>query len=294
MTPRTSQPRHASIDMLRAFVALADSLNLSVAARALGVTRQTLRRHIDGLEDLRGVRLFHLAHTRYALTEAGRQSLPEARDILTRCAAWDSKSTYSLRHIDGFEHMRYRGANGQTFYAQQHSVGSLKETGLPLMQEMFRAWGQSLAQLYDPAMDRIRPYLVIYRRTGDSWICADVGEASAYARWFGQSYAQSAKGSRFDDDNAGEEFNAFISKAYLEAHDGGAIRLDHVHAVLPRETSDTEEPIRYQRLMAACTFPDGNYALAVLVAMTNRVRIAALENRCVPQIPDEMLMEDAP
>ena len=84
------QPHSHAIlfEMLRSFTTLAHTLNLSKAVRVLGSTRQTVRRHIDILEDIRGEKLFKLQDRQYNLTEAGSQSLHEAEILLSRGEAW--------------------------------------------------------------------------------------------------------------------------------------------------------------------------------------------------------------
>src|SRR5210317_803716 len=87
-------------EMIRSFVTLAQTLNLSHAVKELGSTRQTVRRHIAQLEEVKGVRLFSLEDRQYHLTEAGRQALPEALDILMRGNSW---LMGHVSHYDGLQ-----------------------------------------------------------------------------------------------------------------------------------------------------------------------------------------------
>lgn len=287
-----ARPR-ITLDMLRAFVAVAEDLNLSEAARRLRITRQTLRRNLDDLEALRGTPLLRLEGQRYGLTRAGAESLPDARMILAWCNSWNGRSPHAIRRVNGFEHARLVGRDGRRFLSQQHSLGTLGHGGLPLIRKGFSAWGQALARLDHPAMAALRPYMVIFRRTGDDWIFAEVGARSAYARWFGLDYARSAMGTPWNTDRAGDAFNRFIAHAYREVHDGGAIRLDHLHVHLPRE-GQAPQPVSFQRLLAGCVLPDGSQALVMLAAITNRISIDALGNDPPPAVPDHLLMDDAP
>ena len=66
-------------EMIRSFVTLAATLNLSHAVKDLGSTRQTVRRHISTLEDAMGVPLFYVDDRRYYLTVAGENALPDAK-----------------------------------------------------------------------------------------------------------------------------------------------------------------------------------------------------------------------
>jgi len=292
MDARGNDNVQVSFEMLQAFVTLARTLNVSEAAAKLDLTRQTLRRYIDELEIARGGKLLTLKRGRYVLTILGAQSLQDASDILGRVKAWDVRNSYSLRTIDGTEHAQYQDADGKKFFSQQHSVGSVNVRGLPLLSEMVRAWGASLTQLDHREMARIRPYLVIYRRDQRGWICADIGEKSAYRRWFGWAWAKSAQGTLSEEDRVGDEFNTFISRAYSEIYFGGSIRLDHLYAHLPRESLDRPEPVSFQRILAGCVFPNGQQALAVLVAMTNRIEIQALPGKSRQPVPDDLIMDN--
>lgn len=291
MSGRDSDQVKISLDMLQGFAALAQTLNVSEAAEELGVTRQTLRRYVSDLEVIKGGKLLELSKGRYVLTPLGSQSLRDANDFLRRAKGWDVRNNYSLRMVDGYEHAQYLDEDGKEYFSQQHSIGSVNKSGLPLMREMVRAWGASLTQLEHPEMELIRPYLVIYRRSRDGWICADVGDDSAYCRWFGQAWAQSAKGSLSEDDQVGDEFNSFISGAYSEIYSGGSIRLDHLFAHLPRDNSDSLVPVSFQRILAGCVFPNGQQALSVLVVITNQIEIDAMDGKMRPFLSQNLIMD---
>ena len=290
--PYENKQNRVTLDMLRAFVCLAQTLNLSEASGMLRITRQTLRRHITELEAIRGDQLLKLEAGRYTLTGFGRDCLSEAEEVLRLCGNWDKRTGgYRVQKLRGFEHAEYHGPDGQDFYCQQHSIGTVGQNGLPLLREMLSAWGQAGAQIEAPAMARIRPYIVIYRKSQQGWICTEVGEKSAYARWFGWNWAKSAQGVLSEEDHAGDEFNRFIYRAYSKIYDEGGIRLDHLHAYLPREGYDKPEPLSFQRILAGCHFPDGQQALAVLVAMTNNISIKSLETMQIPEVSQDLLME---
>ena len=58
--------------MLQSFTALGQTLNLSKAVEQIGVTRQTIRRHVNDLEQLKNEKLFELHDRKYTLTAAGK------------------------------------------------------------------------------------------------------------------------------------------------------------------------------------------------------------------------------
>ena len=280
-----------SFDMLHAFSVVARTLNVSEAAARLRVTRQTLRRYIGDLETIIGKELLTLERGRYRLTPFGSQFLHDTRIFLNRAHAWDGRNRYTLHKVNGFEHAQYLDSDGRAFYSQQHGISSVTSKSPPIVREFIRAWGSALALLGHRQLAKIRPYLVIYRRTQTGWICADVGEKSAYRRWFGPAWAESAKGALSEDDQVGAGFNTFISGAYSEIYLGGNIRLDHLYAYLPRDGSDTSQPVSFQRVLAGCAFPDGQRALVALVAMTNQIEITALDDQSLPPLPGDLAMD---
>lgn len=77
--------RHArtpTLPELQAFVAAAESGATTRAGEMLGLTQSAVSRAVASLEDRLGVRLFHRARQRLALSDAGRAFLPEAQRLL--------------------------------------------------------------------------------------------------------------------------------------------------------------------------------------------------------------------
>ncbi|MPZ82488.1 MAG: LysR family transcriptional regulator [Actinophytocola sp.] len=69
---------------VRAFVETADEMHVGRAAVRLGVNQPTLSRQVASLERVLGVPLFDRSRRRLALTPAGAEFLPGARDLLRR------------------------------------------------------------------------------------------------------------------------------------------------------------------------------------------------------------------
>ncbi len=82
-----------TVAMLRAFVCLARTLNLSKACEELLATRQTVRRHITDLEGILGIKLFVVTDRQYRLTPEGCEKVTEAKSLLLQLDTWAGQST---------------------------------------------------------------------------------------------------------------------------------------------------------------------------------------------------------
>ncbi len=260
-------------EMLRSFVTLAETLNLSRAVRQLNSTRQTVRRHIDILENSRGARLFELIDRQYCLTEAGKQSLKEAEIILARGEAWLKGQNH---HINGLELVKRENDDGQLFHHQQHHLSRLWSDGTNLLKQGFACWASARGEIENSAFKEIRPFILVYRPIGNGWQCVEIGEKSVYTFWFGWRRAKSSVGHLVKDRIFGADFAKSISDTYQKVFDGGGVRLDHLQRISPRESEGTLYSATYQRLLFGGSFPDGEQALIVLTDLTNDIDI---ENR---------------
>ena len=68
-------------NLIRSFVAVAETGSLSAAARRLGASQPTLGRHVAELEQALGVALFRRGRTGYELTESGAALLERGRKV---------------------------------------------------------------------------------------------------------------------------------------------------------------------------------------------------------------------
>ena len=279
-------------EILRSFTTLATTLNLSETVERLGVTRQTVRRHINTLEELKGIKLFELRNRSYFLTEAGAQCCLEAQAILDQTEGWLQNRSVRTRSRGNLERISYKDDKGYSFHAQQHHLGRLWVDAPPMLRRAFEAWSEAELQLEHPAMERIKAYRLVYRRLQDSWLCVEIGEQSSYATWLGWEWAKSAVGRFSQDDPVGSDFDSFMSQAYHGVFVSGGARLDHIAGLIARARGGEAIPARFQRLLVGCRFPDGEPALALFVARTNRVEITGLGPEEIPEMPSDLLMED--
>ena len=276
--------------MLRSYSALARSLNLSETVATLGSTRQTIRRHINALEEIRGEKLFEMRNSQYHLTEAGARSLRDAEAILARGEAWLDGHA---RDVDGVALVKEKDKKTQearpVFCAQQHHLSRLWIDPSPLLQQGLRGWASGGAKLESPEMDPVRPYCVVYRRHGENWLCVEIGEKSSYASWFGWTWAKSSVGRFMVETPAGPAYARFISEAYDDVGKGYSVRLDHICTRIPRRRDGPLLPVSFQRMLLGSSFPDGEFALVVLADRTYNISINGLEKNQIREMPEDLL-----
>ncbi len=280
----------ATIAMLRAFVCMSRHLQLSKTCEELGATRQTVRRHINDLERIKGGKLFEVVDRQYHLTNYGDACLEGAKSVLSQFDAFSGQSPLDRSYAEGLEYSRYVDEDGREFFSQQHSISKIATDGLPLAREALAAWGSAETRIEHPAMQGIRPYTVLYRKGPNGWVFVDVGSESAYTKWFGWAWSKSAIGKLMNEDNVGDAFNDFIAGAYSKIYDEGGLRLDHLFAYLPKDGGDPL-PVTFQRLSLGCVFPDGTPGLAVLALITNQVEIDAIKDRDPLALPPHLVMD---
>lgn len=281
------QSQSILFELLRSFAALAKTLNLSHAVKELKSTRQTVRRHINLLEELRGEPLFELVDRQYVLTEAGRRALPEALDILARGDAWMQNQS---SHVNGLFAVRYTANPEFDYYQQQHPISQVHARNSPLMQQAISCWALSGGEIEHVAMAPIRDYLMVYRLNGDAWYCAEIGEKSSYTSWFGWAAARSSVGRALEGMPGGDTFASLLEHPFKEILQTHGLWYDHVHTQIPRESDGPLIPTSFQRLMMGCRFPDGSFALAALVIRTHDIVIEGLGEDKIRSMPDELVM----
>ena len=267
--------KKASLDMMRSFCVMARHLNLSKSAELLDLTRQTIRRHIHLIEESRGEKLFQLKDKKYFLTDAGRAALDGAEAIVAKGLAW-LKGQYDVR--DGLQTIRIRDEeNRPVFFSSQHRLTRIWEDGTDLLQQALHCWVEAKGAIESRKFAPIRPYVLIFRRYRNEWLCAEIGERSALAMWHGWEWAKSSVGRHVDEIPASTVYGEYIIEAYDEVRRSGSPRLDHQFRNIARRIGGELKPMSYQRLLLACRFPDGDMALASVVDMTRRVEIGGLE-----------------
>jgi hypothetical protein len=279
------QPSHAILfELLRSLATLARTLNLSHAVKELRSTRQTVRRHIAQLEEMRGTPLFTLIDRQYVLTEAGQRALPEAQKLLARAQAWASGH---LSTQGGLFSANYVEQGVFDYAMQQHPISRVMQGHSSLMRAALLCWVRAEGMIEAPAFQPLRPYILVYRPLGDSWLCSEIGEKSSFASWYGWAKAKSSVGSILDHMPGGSPFAALLADAFQDVASTHGLRYDHVHTQITDGTHEGRIPLSYQRLMMGCQFPDRSFALVSVVERTHDIDIPGVpQEKCCAMPPD--------
>ena len=99
-----------TLEQLRIFVAVAERLHMTQAARALRVTQSAASAAVAALESRHGVLLFNRVGRGLELSQAGRVFLPEAKAVLARAEA----ASRALDELAGLERGSIAIAASQT------------------------------------------------------------------------------------------------------------------------------------------------------------------------------------
>lgn len=273
-------------EMLRSFTTLAETLNLSHAVARLDSTRQTVRRHIALLEEMRGGALFEVKHRQYVLTEFGRQELPGAIDLLLRAAAW-TEGQFST--LDGLQRIHAETDDGWFFHLQQHNLLDVNESGDQFLPDILKAWATSGGQVEHSELKRMRGHTLIFRRIEEHWRFIEVGEHGGFAKWVGLNYARAAVGRMMDKMPAGRTLETMVQSAYEPLERTGGARYDHVYTVLPRGFENAETPVCYQRLLLAVRLADHSTAIMSATRLTQNIQIEGVPQSKIKEMPKDLI-----
>ncbi|MEM9524175.1 MAG: LysR family transcriptional regulator [Pseudomonadota bacterium] len=277
--------------MLRSFSSLARTLNLSKAVRELGITRQTMHRHIHTLEECQGRKLFLVQDNQYHLTDDGRDCLKEAEHLLTRGEAWLNGE---IRQTEGLLCIENSTSHEQPYFLQQHPLSRLWTHSSPFLRQCFKIWAETEGRIEDETFQPVRDYSMLYRYRKGDWICVDVGEKSSYAAWFGWTWEKSSIGYSISDLPSGTRFSNLVLLPFENILEAGGARLDHVYTQVSREPDGPAIPVSYQRLCLGGRFPDDSFALISIIDRTRNISIKGFSSDRFPPMPVELEMDGTP
>ena len=273
----------ATCDAMKSFFVLANTGSLSETVRILGITRQTVRRHINLLEAIRGTMLFTVDSGGYRLSESGRSEYRVVSNIINQTSRWAAGLAAISPVLDLCDG---RGPNGGYYLSQQHPVSDLILNGPSAMKRIYKAWVDAGAQVEAPAFKRVKAELLMYREHQGGWMCIHAGEKAALATWLGPVWGKSLIGVQLTNDPVSGWADHYVLQAYQQAVDSGECRYDHLAITLGRGPEGEPEGVCYQRLLMPCRLPDRSEVVAVFCILTNRIDIGLLPDQSHQRMPE--------
>lgn len=277
-----------SSELLLVFVTLAKTLSLSKTARILGISRPTIRRRLEQLENCSDEPLFSNSGQNYSLTKAGYERLTLAINILRELEEWAANLHYSKNQNSGL----VQNSPGSFFWAQQHPLSSVYTHGTPLLVSFLSAWIEDKSRISQSTMAGFLPYLIVYRETNVGLICNSIGDQSAFAKWYGKEQALATVGIPSRKDFVYDSYNKFSDAAYSGVIQSGGFRIDHISGAFPRPGYLEPQELSLQRLLASITLADESKGLAVLISLTNNVHIDAIPKGQLSKLASGLEMDD--
>lgn len=269
-------------EMMRSFVGLAVTLNLSQAVEELGSTRQTVRRHISQLEEAMGFKLFDVQQRRYALTRHGKEAIAPAQLLLDQGAVW---YLGHYRNVGGMLRFSFEGQDGGMYHQQQLPMSVVWSCKSDLLRSAMKAWTLSEGKLESSALAKVRPHILAYREIAEGWICVEVGEASFYSNWFGWAQARSSVGRNLNQFPGGQQFASLANAPFRDISNGHGARLDQVVTLMHLEGEDEMEYIAFDRLLLGVQMPDGSPAVISVVDRACEIRISGIDPSILEKVP---------
>lgn len=278
-------------EMIRSFVVLAKHLNLSRAVDDLNSTRQTVRRHIDALEECMDVKLFEVVDRRYQLTSDGQRALATAQLLLAQGQLWLSGE---LSESEGLRLINSERSDGYFFCTQQQSADVIWKSESTFLRTALTSWMAAKGQFESPEMAQVRPYTIAYRDTPSGWFCVEVGEHSFYANWWGWTIARSSVGRTLDDFPGGPELATVMEQQFRDIQTTRGFRLDQVVTRVPRTPGGDPVALCYNRLLMGGSLPDGSFIMVVAVDRPESISISGLGQEMLEEMPDETRVKFQP
>ncbi|KIN68310.1 putative transcriptional regulator, LysR family domain protein [Sulfitobacter donghicola DSW-25 = KCTC 12864 = JCM 14565] len=264
---------------------MARTLNLSKAVAELGSTRQTVRRHIDQLEEAMGFKLFEIEDRRYVLTEAGARALAPAQVLLDQGRVWYSGQ---FEYVGGMLKFSYESENGWIYHQQQQPVSTVWQLESDLLKAALKAWAASEGELESEVFAKVRPHIMVYRESTDGWIVVEVGEESFYSNWFGWAQARSSVGRNLTQLPGGDAVASLADAPFQDIRVSEGVRVDQVLTKLPSGADGGSfRPVVFDRLLMGLTLPDGSPVIVAVVDRACKVRISGMGDEILKEIPDE-------
>lgn len=262
--------KNSYVTALVSFAALARFKRMSDAVEFLGVSRQTIGRHMDFLDENLGGPVMKSAGRYHELTSLG-ESLKGSADTLLQ-QVYSMSGTGGLRSLvsDGLQQTWLKTEDSE-YLGQQHPLWRVYDDSPELIQKGFDIWKSANLNFFADEVQDLLPYVLTYRHTPSGWVCMHVGEKSAYAEWFGWEWAKSAVGALAGDAVSGSDYFRFTSVGFLEVMNTGSCRLDHHQIKNAVKGPEPSKDVNYHRLTMSFVLPNKAPILATLVSLSDSV-----------------------
>lgn len=270
---RTKLPTNA-IALLECFLFIAETPNISQAAKAMRISRVTLQSRLKQLEKLCGYELLELdSHNRYKLTPRAENWVQEVKVWLRRgediFSLTDERKGGLLRSLSQ--------PDGEDFYSQQHPLSALWEHDAPYLRSMFEDWVRAKAQYDNPALAKVRENSFMARLRDNEFVIMEIGKKAAIINWLGKDWCLSAIGQPLSSTAISTKADEVLTYAYRQVIMQGSPWYDHVSMEMPRPIKGTQERAYYRRLILPCKLPDGSPVIASVVELSDNLVIGDLE-----------------
>ncbi len=265
--------KNAYVSALISFAALARFGKMTETVNFLGVSRQTIGRHMDYLDEHLGGPVVRSMGRNHSVTPRGEELLGGAEALLEQVQSMSSVGGLTSMTSGGLQSV-WLSTEESEFRGQQHPLWRINQDSPEIVQQGFSAWKDSNHDILAPKVAEMMPYMLTFRRSPGGWVCSHVGEKSAYADWFGWQWAKSAVGSFAADAISGNDYFRFCSVGYLNVMNSGECRLDHHDIVRATKGRNKFQDIRYHRLCMSFLLPNREPILGTLVCRTDAVDIA--------------------
>ena len=262
------------IALLTGFLAVAETLNISQAAKAMKVSRVTLQNRLKLLEELCGYALLEFdSHNRYKLTARAESWAQEVRiwlrqgeDIFSLADERAKGLLLSSPHL-----------HGESFYCQQHPLNCLWEHNTPYLKSMLQSWLEAEGQFNNDSFKHVRENAILARLHDDNFIIMEIGKNAAMMNWLGSTWCLSAIGKPLSSTAMSSKADQTITYSYRQVILQGSPWYDHVSTELPRPEKGTIERAYYRRLVLPCKLPDGSHLIASVIELSDELVIGDLK-----------------
>lgn len=221
---------------VRSFVRLAYLGDVNIAAKELGVTRQSIKRHIHELENLLECELFSHIGSPSRLSERGVLWMPRAQEFIELSGVF----------------LNRRGVAKAEYQSTQLPLRMLMRdsSNSALLRAVANYWMQGNQATTGPEFTKFAEHTIIYERQSGTWAAKVIGVKSAFCQWFGPEIAKSSEGKTVAEMATGSDLRDEVSFLLDGVYTRGGLHFSEVSCKLQRPNVDGRVPVLFQRLLA--------------------------------------------